>query len=162
MQPQIVIGLVLFYNTAYCTQYCNISMVHCYVLYCYVCYKRSVFPCYTDWVCSVLEVELRPYTPAACLVGTLWAAYKVEVAVGLGALPVPAHVRHSHFYALWWAWLAPVERLLPSCYHWWRACSVCPLVKSAADKPCLLYLFLCCHWCSVDLCVICSFYIYLL
>ncbi len=43
-----------------------------------------------------------------------------------------------------------------------RACSACPLVKSAADKRRLLYLFLCCHRCSVDLCVICLFYIDLL
>ncbi len=53
------------------------------------------FPCYTDLVCSLFEVELRPYTPAACLVGMLWAAYKVEVAVVLVALLVPARVRQS-------------------------------------------------------------------
>ncbi len=62
-----------------------------------VCFS---FPCCTDLVCSVLEVELRPYTPAACLVGTFWALYMVEIAVVLLALPVPARVHHSHLYAL--------------------------------------------------------------
>ncbi len=38
------------------------------------------------------EVELRPYTPVACLVTTFWAEYKVEVAVVLAALPVSARV----------------------------------------------------------------------
>ncbi len=33
------------------------------------------------------EVELRPYTPAACSLITFWAEYKVEVAVVLVALP---------------------------------------------------------------------------
>ncbi len=38
------------------------------------------------------EVELRPYTPAACSVMILWAEYKVEVAVVLVALPVAVRV----------------------------------------------------------------------
>ncbi len=59
-----------------------------------VCFS---FPCCTNLVCSVFEVELCPYTPASGLVGMLWAVYKVEVAVVLGALLVPARVYHSHF-----------------------------------------------------------------
>ncbi len=38
------------------------------------------------------EVELRPYTPAACSLMTFWAEYKVEVAVVLVALPGAARV----------------------------------------------------------------------
>ncbi len=38
------------------------------------------------------EVELRPYTPAACSLMTFWAEYKVEVAVVLLALPGAARV----------------------------------------------------------------------
>ncbi len=38
------------------------------------------------------EVELRPYTPAACSLMTFWAEYKVEVAIVLVALPGAARV----------------------------------------------------------------------
>ncbi len=115
-----------------------------------VCFSYS---CCTDLVCSVLEVELRPYCglfsrdALGCIYGGNCGGF-VGSPCSSACLPQSLLSSLSMTRTCWEAPAVPLS-LVKSAFS--ELCA-CLLVKSAADNRCLHSLLLFCLWCSVDLC----------